>query len=135
EVTGALVPGTLTVSRSGSSTALPLTVQYTVGGTATAGTDYTALSGSVTIAAGQDSADISITPLADAVAEGSETVVLTLSSASGYTVASTTPATVTIADTPLPVITVAASRPNAGEPSDWLAARPGEFTLSRSGST
>ena len=46
------VPGVFTVTRTGS-TAAALAVSYTVGGTATAGSDYTALSGSVTIAAGR----------------------------------------------------------------------------------
>ena len=40
-----LTTGTFTVSRTGSTTAA-LTVHYSVSGTATAGSDYTALSGS-----------------------------------------------------------------------------------------
>ena len=48
----------------------------TSGGTATAGSDYTALSSTVTIAAGQTSVTIAVTVLADAETEGQETIVL-----------------------------------------------------------
>src|SRR5205814_664767 len=54
------------------------TISYHTGGTATAGTDYTALSGSVTIRAGQTTATISVPVLDDNRFEGAETVVLTL---------------------------------------------------------
>ena len=46
-----LTNGVFTVTRLGCSNAA-LTVNYTVGGTATAGADYTTLSGSVSIPAG-----------------------------------------------------------------------------------
>src|SRR5262249_1036995 len=45
-------PGVFTVSRSGDTSAA-LTVSYTLGGAATNGVDYTTLSGTVTIPAGQ----------------------------------------------------------------------------------
>jgi hypothetical protein len=93
----ALNPGVLTVTRSGSSAA-SLTIDYTVGGTATAGSDYTALSGSITIAAGQTSATISILPVDDTAVEGSESVTLTLSADPSYRVDANGSATVTIAD-------------------------------------
>ena len=51
--------GAFTVSRSGETSAA-LTVTYTVGGTATSVSDYAALNGSVTIAAGQTSATITV---------------------------------------------------------------------------
>src|SRR5690606_6861360 len=54
------------------------TVSYTVGGTAAAGSDFTALSGTVVIPAGETSAAIFVTVLDDNVVEGDETVVLTL---------------------------------------------------------
>ena len=85
------------VSRTGS-TAAALTVNYTVGGTATAGADYTALSGNVVIPAGSASATITVTPVDDTVSEGDETVVVTLSSSASYNVGSPSAATVTIAD-------------------------------------
>ena len=76
--------GTFTVSRTGS-TAAALTVNYTVGGTASGGTDYTTIPTSVVIPAGSASATITVTPVDDTVSEGDETVVVTLSSSASYT--------------------------------------------------
>jgi len=55
-------------------------VNYSVAGTATAGTgnDYATLSGSVTILAGQLTADIPVVVLNDTIVESTETVVVTL---------------------------------------------------------
>jgi hypothetical protein len=93
---------TFTFSRS-VATADPLTVSYTVAGTATVGVDYTGIStGSgnrtVTIAAGASSAQVVVDPTDDAAVESNETVVLTLAAGSGYTVATTTAITGTIAN-------------------------------------
>src|SRR5204863_1114635 len=79
-VPGAAEPntnGVLTINRTGS-TAGSLTVNYTVSGTATPGSDYTALGGSVVIPAGQASANVTVTVLDDALVELAETVILTL---------------------------------------------------------
>jgi 3-phytase len=89
--------GRFTVTRTGSTTA-SLTVSYTTGGTASAGTDYAALAGSVVIPAGQASANVAVTPLDDSTPEGAETVTVTLTAQSTYTVGSPSSATVTIAD-------------------------------------
>ena len=72
------VPAVFTISRTGS-TDLPLTVNYDVSGTATSGSDFTALSGSVTILAGNASATVEITPVDDSASESLETVIATLS--------------------------------------------------------
>jgi len=123
--------GMLTITRSGSTAAL--TVHYTVGGTATGGSDYAALSGTVTIPAGQTSATIAVTPVDDAVVEGNETVIVTVSADAFYTVGTPNAATVTIADddTPIQAVTISASDPNAAE----AALNPGILTITRSGST
>ena len=89
--------GTYTITRTGS-TASPLVVNYTLGGSATNGTDYTSLSGSVTIAAGASTASVSVTPTSDTALEGDENVVLTLSEAAGYHVGNGRSADVKIAD-------------------------------------
>lgn len=65
------------VTRSGS-TDLPLEVFYRVGGTASNGVDYEALSGTVVIPAGESSALIYVMPIDDLLSEGTETVVLRL---------------------------------------------------------
>lgn len=62
----------------GITTAEPITVNYTVAGTATAGSDYTALSGTAFIAVGQNGVDLPVTVIDDKVMEQTETVVVTL---------------------------------------------------------
>ena len=94
-------PGLFSVNRTGS-TASALTVNYTVGGTASNGVDYQTLSGSVTIAAGLSSATITLTPIDDSVNEGNEAVTVTLSSSAYYAVGSPSVATVTITDNDTP---------------------------------
>jgi|GEM_PF-6093486 len=76
-------PGEFTVTRTGS-TAKPLTVNYTLDGTATNGGDYQSLDGSVTIPEGQTEAKISLTPLDDTSVEDYETVVAKLQSSDFY---------------------------------------------------
>ena len=92
-----LTNGVITVSRTGSTTA-PLTVNYTVGGTATPGADYVALSGSATIPAGASSVTIDIVPIDDLIVESSETVIVSLSLSATYNLGAQTGGTVTIND-------------------------------------
>ena len=75
-------PGQFTVSLTQVSST-DTVVTYTVAGTATAGTDYTALTGTVTIPAGSLSAVIDVSVLDDALVEDSETVTVTLTGVSG----------------------------------------------------
>jgi hypothetical protein len=89
--------GTYTVTRTGS-TSSPLTVNYTIGGTALNTTDYNTITTSVTIPAGSASATINITPKRDDVLESTETVILTLAAGTGYTAGSPSVGTVNIAD-------------------------------------
>jgi hypothetical protein len=96
-----LSPGQFTVTRTGAVTD-PLTVLYTVGGTATAGADYQTLPGSVTLPAGQASAPIVVTPVDDATAEPDETVVVTLSTNAAYIVGSPASGAVTIVSDEIP---------------------------------
>ncbi|ASO07964.1 calx-beta domain protein [Arenibacter algicola] len=88
--------GTLTVSLSSVNTGTAITVNYTVGGSATQGSDYTALSGSVNIPNGAQSATITVVPVNDTAVEPVETVIVTLASGTGYTVGSPSSATVNI---------------------------------------
>jgi len=90
-----LSTGYFRVSRTGSTTGA-LTVYYAVSGTATSGSDYNSLSGSVTIAAGSTTASITVTPINDTIAEGDETFIVTLSTNAAYTSGSPYSATVTI---------------------------------------
>ena len=56
---------------------------YSVAGTATPDDDYTALSGSVVILAGETSAVIDVTVLDDLLVEVAESVIVTLTGATG----------------------------------------------------
>lgn len=73
-------------------------VNYIVSGGATSGTDYTALSGTVTIADGQTTSNITVNITNDVVAESEETIVITLTSGVGYALGSPVSATFTIID-------------------------------------
>ncbi|MCZ8118971.1 MAG: M10 family metallopeptidase C-terminal domain-containing protein [Microcystis sp. LE18-22.4A] len=84
-----------TFTRTGSTTSA-LTANYTVGGTATNGTDYTSIPTSVTFAAGSSTATVTFDPTADTTVEPDETVILTLAAGTGYTVGTPNAATGTI---------------------------------------
>ena len=65
----------------------PVTVAYaTADGSATAGTDYTAAWGTLSFKAGESEKTVAVTLATDSVPEGSETLMLTLSSPSGATI-------------------------------------------------
>lgn len=69
----------------------PVTVAYsTSNGTATAGSDYVASSGTVTFAAGETSKLVHVDISGDTVFEGNETFAITLSNASGASIADAT---------------------------------------------
>jgi Glycosyl hydrolase family 9/FG-GAP-like repeat len=80
-----------TFTRTGVTTN-PLTVNFSVIGTATFNNDYiqtgaasfTGTTGTITFASGSGTASITINPTADTTPETNETVVLTLASGSGY---------------------------------------------------
>jgi hypothetical protein len=71
-------PAKLRFSRVGTNLSAPLNVQFTLGGTATAGVDYTALSSPVVIPAGQSFVEIPMNAFADAIQENTETIVLSV---------------------------------------------------------
>ena len=78
--------GVFTVTRTGSTVG-SLVVNYTVGGTATAGSDYTTLTGTVTIPNGSATATITVAVIDDPIADPGETVIVTLTpNAPVYTV-------------------------------------------------
>ncbi|WP_425510807.1 putative Ig domain-containing protein [Xanthomonas hortorum] len=83
-----------------------VSVAFSIGGSATSGTDYAAVSSPLVIAAGQTSGTITITPTADATVEADETVVLTVVAGSGYAVGTPTSATGTILNDDAVVVTV-----------------------------
>jgi Ca2+-binding RTX toxin-like protein len=97
--------GTYTITRS-AATINPLTVNYTVAGTATNGTDYTALTGSAIIPANATTTTVTLTPIDDLIVDNPaspntpETAILNLTANAAYILgaAATQTATVSIAD-------------------------------------
>ena len=96
---GGTNPGVVVVTRSGD-TSQAIIVGYSVGGSAVSGTDYQALSGSVTIPAGLSSAEILVNANPSVSTSASEAVILSLDAGSGYSIGSTTSTTVTIKNLP-----------------------------------
>ena len=106
------------------------TVNYRVGGTASNGVDYTpSLSGSATIPAGQGSVTVTITPQADSLLEGTETIVLTLTNGA-YTINSTNPSAAIGLLDDYPTISIVS---NNAYMLEGLGS--GSFTISRNGYT
>ena len=75
-----------------------IVVNYSVSGSAIAGTDYNALSGTVSIPNGSQTNTITVTPIEDTLVEGSESVTLNIIAGTGYAIGASSNATVNIAD-------------------------------------
>ncbi|MFM6616204.1 MAG: beta strand repeat-containing protein, partial [Microcystis panniformis] len=119
-----------TFTRTGDTTN-PLTVNYTVDGTATNGSDYTSIPTSVTFAANSATATVTVDPTADTTVESDETVILTLATGTGYTVGTTTAVTGTITNDDLPSVTLAVSPSSVAEDGTTNLV----YTFTRSGVT
>ena len=79
----------------------PLTVNYSVSGTATPGTDYAALPGSITIQAGTLATNMIISPLGNNLATNQVTVTVTLTSSANYGLTNLSSASAVINDRPI----------------------------------
>jgi hypothetical protein len=138
---GAGTPVALTVTRSGPAVAMApeLVVAYTVGGTATAGADYSELSGTVTLPAGVASANILVTPQNDATSEELEMVRVDLAAGTTYLrdpVAANATAQITIDDDDQQTVTLTVTDATAQERDLSVAgtqADTGSFVITRSG--
>lgn len=105
---------TVTLSQASFSVT---SVNYTIGGTATNGTDYATIASPLVIPAGNTTGTITVNPTADATIEANETVSLTLAAGTGYTVGVPASAAGSILNDDLPNLTindVTASEGNAG---------------------
>jgi hypothetical protein len=119
---------TFTLSANATSN---LTINYTVGGSATFSSDYSqsgaasfnATSGTVTIANGSNTASITLTPVGDATLEANELITLTLSAGTGYDVGSPAAASTTIVNDDTTTITpvVAICGMNQGATQDGFS--------------
>lgn len=121
-----LDPASVTLSRTGPPDS-PLTVFFTLTGSATAGADFSDPSSSVVIPEGSAEVTLPIFPLEDAINEGVETVILTLAPDAAYVAGSPDAVTVTILDNDRSTVTIAASDPDASE----TPGNPGQFVLTR----
>jgi hypothetical protein len=107
-------------------------VKYQIGGTATMGSDYSNLSGQVTIPIGSATRSFQVQPQNDMAAECAETVEATLILNGGaYTIGAPNSAVVTINDNDKPVLTITAPDNTASEPGTNTAT----FRVSRTGCT
>jgi uncharacterized protein (DUF1800 family) len=122
--------GEFTITRAGDVRA-PLTVSYGVGGSAVNGFDYAALPGSVTIPAGATSVKLPVQVIPDLQTEGLDSVIVTISNNSSYTVSSGNTATVTIADSPA-TLYISSVRPT-GTATASAASGTASILLSSSG--
>jgi hypothetical protein len=135
-------PGVFRIIRTGDTTSA-VTVNYTLGGTATNGVDYNKdypngsnynkLTGTATIAAGEAFKEIDIYPVDDKLVEGDEDVILTLTAAPTSYALGTATAKVTIVDKP--TISIEATSAFTGETISSVPTIPGIFRIARTGST
>jgi aryl-phospho-beta-D-glucosidase BglC (GH1 family) len=102
----------------------PVSVNYaTANGTASAGSDYTATSGTLSFAAGETSKSVTVAVRGDTVVEANETLNLTLSAPSGATIGTGT-GIGTIRNDDLPSISIKDASIQEGNPSEgggWLS--------------
>ena len=128
-------PGRFTLTRTGETTSA-LTVNVLMSGTATNGTDYTNIPRAATFAVGSTTTVVNLNVIDDDLVERTETAILTVGAGIGYNVGQPSTATVNIADNDvLPVITVVATDANAAETAIGITPNPGQFTLTRTGTT
>ncbi len=121
-------PLVMTVSKTGASI-FALTVDYTTSdGTAVAGTDYTATSGTLTIPAGSAFGTIAIPIAADSSYENNESLALTLSNPTGATLSTASAIGTITNDDPLPLLTIADAAAN--EDAGSIV-----FTVTKTGAT
>ncbi|MBP9902722.1 MAG: FAD-dependent oxidoreductase [Verrucomicrobia bacterium] len=93
-------PARFSFVRSGDTNPT-VTINYTVNGTATPGVDYAMLPGSIVLQAGATATNLLVSPIPDALAEGEETVTLTLQTSLNYTLSPVSNATVALHDQPV----------------------------------
>jgi regulation of enolase protein 1 (concanavalin A-like superfamily) len=119
----------VTLNRAGPTNSA-VTVNLTRAGTATAGADYAGINATALIPAGVTSLTLTLTPLQDVTAEGTETAIFTVVPGAGYSVGAPSSVTIFIADDDRNTVTIDATTPIAVE-----GGASGVFTVSRTGAT
>lgn len=119
--------------RPASGTAI--TVNYTISGTATSGTDFTALPGSIAFAAADTNKTITVSMLSDTAFEDAESVTMTLAPGTGYSplVGQNQSATAWIFDGDQPTVEVNAADSTSGltAPFSETTSAGEDFLISR----
>jgi hypothetical protein len=126
-------PGVFTITRTPEDIGNPVTIFYSISGTAVGGVNYNTISNnSVTIPAGQTSATINVTPISDGHPDPVLTATLTLKGSGGYSVGFPSSANVFIADNSSPLLRVTGLSTNIfeGNTNDYAA-----ITIQRWGNT
>lgn len=128
---GSAAAGEFRFTRAGDL-AGELVVSYLIEGTATNGTDYDTLSGTITFPAGTDTVTVEVVAKDDSIAEIPETVIVKVQGGDKYTAGTPGSATITIIDNDLPAISIATKFPTAYERTagDYVA-----YRLTRLGET
>ena len=113
--------GTFRFARPLDATNAPITIYYTLGGTASNGIDYDLLPGSALMAAGQSNVTVTVNPRIDHLVEGNESVVLAIGGG-GYVIGTPSTGTVTIADWVPPSLTYVSLGGGNGYATNWAGA-------------
>ena len=131
--------GTFRITARGAGTG-SLVVTYTVSGSATSGTDFTALSGTTTLTLNNGlpvTGNISVVPLADTLAEEWETITLTINPSANYqSFGPTSSATMRLLDDEQPTVfveTQVGTSGNAHTVTEGTTSNPTKFWISRDG--
>ena len=117
----------------GGNLTQPLTVSYATSGTATSGSDFNALSGTVTFPANENTVYLPMIPVDDSLVEAQETVTIRLNPGAGYSLIGGTTGTATVSIvsndlvTGAPTVSIVANDPVASEANR----DPGVFVVSR----
>lgn len=102
--------GALTFTLSEPVPGQTVTVAFSISGSATPNADYAALTSPIIFGPGEITTVLRVNPMLDDIAEGDETVTVTLDNGEGYDVGTLSSATVSISDaaqsTPSPVVTI-----------------------------
>ena len=120
----------LTLWRTGATNTAGTVNYLTVAGTATAGSDYTAVTGLVSFAAGETSKTFNVTVLNDVLSENAENFIVRLRTPTNTVLGTVTNFTLTIATNDRAIIAFSAATATVSETNGTL-----DVTLARTGST
>lgn len=111
-----MTPGNFVFTRDNDYLGQPVTVNFTISGSASSGIHYTAIPTQVIIPANSRSVALPVSPISDTLAQGTRTVTVTISPDTSYSIGSNSTATVNLLDKPYDAWRVASfPAPNAAD--------------------